>query len=118
VAVSLFVLAAALLAWRWPVAALVVAAVLVEERLTRGIRMATQEGYPIHRKPTPCPVPGCTWTVVYTQLMCWGHWQYVPAKIKRLVYASWNNGVPLPEHAKYCADAIAACQKAVKVSSN
>lgn len=59
----------------------------------------------------PCPVPGCDKSVVYAKLMCWQHWQDVPARLKAAVYRSWNGGDPLPDHARHCADAVEAAQR-------
>jgi hypothetical protein len=119
VAVSLFILAVALLAWRWPIAALVVTAVLVEELLTRGTEMSTwTDGQPTPSRTHPCPVTGCTNTVVNDKLLCWLHWQYVPKAIKKQVYDSWNEGWPTSDHVRHCNDARLACERAVKVSSN
>jgi hypothetical protein len=80
--------------------------------------VSTPEGHSIPSRTHACPVPGCKQTVVYSKLMCWLHWQYVPKKIKALVYSSWNDGQPLPAHPRHCADAVDAVVAGVKVSSN
>ena len=153
---SLFILAIALLAWRWPVAALVVAGVLAEywwEERKRVFGMAEwvevpvsyatrfngkcmrrgctnnrtgadnlcddhaiKTGTAVYGQPTrsathPCPIEGCTQTVVYAKLMCWAHWAKVPIKIRANVYSSWNGGSPTPDHARHCQDAIDSIKK-------
>ena len=153
---SIFILVIALLAWRWPVAALVVAGVLAEywweERkgvlgmaewteyavpyttqlggmcMVKGCtnkrtgadnlcdEHSSKTGTAVYGQPTrsathPCPIQGCEKTVAFAKLMCWDHWATVPVKIRSNVYTSWNDGRPLPDHARHCQDAIDSIQK-------
>jgi hypothetical protein len=65
-----------------------------------------------------CPITGCFSRVTMEKLMCFYHWQFVPAKLARAVYAAYNHGECMPEHAARCAEATAIVQRKMDALRN
>jgi hypothetical protein len=66
----------------------------------------------------PCPIRNCASSVTMEKLMCFYHWQFVPAKLARAVYAAWNGCEATAEHAARCAEATAAVQRKMDALRN
>lgn len=53
-----------------------------------------------------CPVDGCTELVVNRKLMCWYHWNMVPAWMGAKVYEEWRRRPHTAEHLEACNRAV------------
>lgn len=61
-----------------------------------------------------CPVAGCSArNLPHDRLMCWKHWQMVPARLRSLIWAHWNNGEPLSNYLQTRTEAIATVNNMV-----
>jgi hypothetical protein len=63
--------------------------------------------------PDRCPVPECTRSRCFGELMCGPHWGQVPKAIQRAVRAAWRDGEGFgtPAHLAACNAAIAAVSR-------
>lgn len=60
-----------------------------------------------------CPIDGCNVQLPQHILMCRPHWARVPSGLKRQIYATWNNGNPVPAYLKVRAEAVQAVNERI-----
>ena len=59
---------------------------------------------------TPCPILDCNKHVADKQIVCFGHWEMVPLRLREVLKKAKKDRTS-PEWQKACAEAISEVQK-------